>query len=262
MVEEESAEMRVLLGASLLVCGAWRAFGQPAAPAPAFDVASVKVDTAGLGEGPGRGRETITPSPGGVTMMNVHLKSVVQWAYHVQAIQVSGPGWMDNERYDIVAKAAGEASTERLRAMMQTLLAERFKLALHRETKEMPAYVVTVAKGGHKLKESQGDGDMEVKPNGRMGASFYRVTLAQLADLASSPLQGVVVDQTGLKGRYDFSLDLNGYLSGDGRAMGIEDGINLLIQAVNEQLGIKIDQKKAPAEVLIVDHAEKVPVEN
>jgi uncharacterized protein (TIGR03435 family) len=103
---------------------------------------------------------------------------------------------------------------------------------------------------------------MEVKPNGRMGVSFSRVTLAQLSELTSSPLQGVVVDQTGLKGRYDFSLDMSSYMTGDARPMGIDDRINMLIQAVNEQLGIRIDQKKVPSEVLIVDHAEKVPTEN
>lgn len=263
IIQEDTGKMRMAWGAGLLVFGVSAAFGQSAAPAAAFDVASVKVSTSGAGEGQ-RGRETITPSPGGVTMRSVHLKSVVQWAYHVQAIQVSGPGWLDNDRYDIVAKAAGEAPLDRLRAMMQALLADRFKLTLHRETKEMPAYVFTVAKGGHKLKESQGDGqmEMEVKPNNsRMGASFSRVTLAQLSDLVSSPLQGVVVDQTGLKGRYDFSLDLSSYMSAD-RPMGIDDAINMMIQVINEQLGIKIEQKKLPAEVLIVDHAEKVPVEN
>ena len=254
--------MRVVLVTGLLgfsVCGV---YGQPAPPA--FDVASVKVSAPRGGEGRGMmGGETISPSPGGVTMRNVHLKSVVQWAYHVQSIQVLGPAWLDTDRYDIMAKAAGETSTERLRLMMQTLLAERFKLTFHRETREMPAYVLTVAKGGHKLKESQGDGDMEVKPSGRgMSASFSHVTMAQLSEFTSSPLQGVVVDQTGLKGRYDFSLDLSSYMSGDVRPMGIEDGINLLIQAAGEQLGIKIDQKKLPAEVLIVDHAEKAPVEN
>jgi uncharacterized protein (TIGR03435 family) len=253
--------MRFVLRASLLVWGVCAAFGQSPEPAPAFDVASVKVNAAGVGEGQ-RGRETITPSPGGVTMTNVHLKSVVQWAYHVQGIQVTGPGWLDNDTYDIVARAAGQTPLDRLRVMMQTLLAERFKLALHRETKDMPAYVLTVAKGGHKLTESKGGGDMEVKPNGRMGVSFSRVTLAQLSELTSSPLQGVVVDQTGLKGRYDFSLDMSSYMTGDARPMGIDDRINMLIQAVNEQLGIRIDQKKVPSEVLIVDHAEKVPTEN
>jgi uncharacterized protein (TIGR03435 family) len=254
--------MRAIFGTSLLICGACGAFGQ-AADTPAFEVASVKMNAAGSGEG--RGRETVTPSPAGVTMKNVHLKSVVQWAYHLQAIQVSGPSWLDDNRYDIVAKTAGETPGERQRVMMQTLLAERFKLTFHRETKEMPAYVFTVAKGGHKLKPSEGEGEMEVKASstGKMAAAFTHVTLAQLSEMASSPLQGVVVDQTGLKGGYDFTLDMSPYIGGgDFRPTGIEDVITVIIQAANEQLGIKIEQKKVPAELLIVDHAEKVPVEN
>jgi uncharacterized protein (TIGR03435 family) len=254
--------MRAILGTSLLIFSASGAFGQPA-EAPAFEVASVKMNTAGAGEGPGRGRETITPSPAGVTMKNVHLKSVVQWAYQLQAIQVSGPSWLDDNRYDIMAKTAGETPGERQRVMMQTLLAQRFKLTFHRETKEMPAYVFTVAKGGHKLKPSESEGEMEVKPSGksRMAAEFSRVTLAQL--MASSALPGVMVDQTGLKGSYDFTLDMSPFMGGgDFRPTGIEDVIPMIIQAANEQLGIKIEQKKVPAELLIVDHAEKIPVEN
>jgi uncharacterized protein (TIGR03435 family) len=252
--------MHVALGTTLLICTVCAAFGQSEAPA-AFDVASVKA----IGAGEGRGRETITPSLGGVTMKNVHLKSVVQWAYHLQAIQVSGPAWLDDNRYDIVAKTAGEVPMERQRAMMQTLLADRFKLAFHRETKEMPAYVVSVAKSGHKLKPSQGEGEMEVKPTagGRMAAAFSHVTLAQLSEMAASPLQGVVIDQTGLKGSYDFTLDMSPFMGGgDFRPTGIEDIITILIQAAKEQLGIIIEQKKTPVEILIVDHAEKAPVEN
>jgi uncharacterized protein (TIGR03435 family) len=189
------------------------------------------------------------------------LKAVVQWAYHMQAIQVTGPGWIDTGRYDIIAKAAGPVPVNQLREMAQTLLAERFKLTLHRETKEMPAYIVTVAKGGHKLKQSEGEGEMEVKPSGnRMAASFTHVTLAQLSEMISSPLQGVVVDETGLKGSWDFTLDALGFAMT--QPTGVDDVITMVIQAVNEQLGIKIDQKRVPAEVLIVDHAEKVPVEN
>ena len=262
-VNEDKATMRAFLGTSLLIFTACGAFGQPAETAPAFEVASVKLNAAGSGEG--RGREVVTPSPAGVTMRNVHLKSVLQWAYHLQAAQISGPGWLDDNRYDIVAKTAGETPTERQRVMMQTLLAERFKLTFHRETKEMPAYIVTVAKSGHKLKQSDSDAEMDVKPsgNGKMAAAFSHVTLAQLSEMAQSPLQGVVIDQTGLKGSYDFTLDMSPFVGGgDFRPTGIEDVVTMIIQAAKEQLGIVIEQKKAPVEILIVDHAEKVPVEN
>jgi uncharacterized protein (TIGR03435 family) len=188
---------------------------------------------------------------------------VIQWAYHLQAIQVTGPGWIDSDRFDINAKSAGPASTDQLRQMAQTLLTQRFKLTFHKDTKEMPAYVVTVAKGGHKLKQSEGEGDMDVKPSAagnRMVANFTHVTLGQLSEMISSPLQAVVVDQTGLKGSWDFTLDMSSMMMT--QPTGIEDAIGMVIQAANEQLGIKIELKKLPAEVLIVDHAERVPVEN
>jgi uncharacterized protein (TIGR03435 family) len=256
--------MRVVLGTTLSIFTVCTAFGQPAAPA--FEAASVKVSATGSGgEGAGSGREMVTPSPAGITMRNVHLKSVIQWAYHLQAIQVSGPAWLDENRYDVVAKAAGEVPADQQRVMLQALLAQRFKLACHPETKAMPAYVLTVAKGGHKMKKSETEGEMELKPSGnnRMVASFSKVTVAQLAEFASSPLQGVVVDQTGLKGGYDFTLDLSQLMGGgDFKPTGIDDMVNLLIQAAKEQLGIIIEQKRVPTELLIVDHAEKVPVEN
>jgi uncharacterized protein (TIGR03435 family) len=265
--------MRVALAASFLVFSASGAFAQPAEPAPAFEVASVKVRSGNDGPGkrlagggpseqPGGRPDQITPLPAGVTMLNVRLKAVVQWAYHLQPIQVSGPGWLDGDRFDIIAKAAGPATAEQLRVMTQTLLAERFKLSFHRETKEMEAYVVTVAKGGHKLKQSEGEGELDVKPDSgnRMKAAFTHVTLAQLSEMVSSPLQGVVVDQTGLKGSWDFSLDISNFA--DARPTSIDDAVGMIVQAVSQQLGIKIDQKKLPAEVLIVDHAERVPVEN
>ena len=169
--------MRVVLTAGYLIASAC-VFGQTADPA--FEVASVKASppaAMGMRIQP----NAITASPGGVTMLNTSFKAVVQWAYHLQAIQVTGPDWVDSNRYDIVAKASGPASNSQLRQMTQTLLAQRFNLTFHRETKVMPAYVVTVAKGGHKMKPSEGDGEMQVKPTGKgLLIGFTHVTLANL----------------------------------------------------------------------------------
>ena len=108
------------------------AFGQT----PVFDVASVKVSQSGGGGGgrgmhEGRGRESIQISPDGVIMRNVSMRSCTRWAYHVMDYQVNGPDWINVQRYDINAKAAGEVPEEQLRLMMQSLLADRFKLAVH-----------------------------------------------------------------------------------------------------------------------------------
>jgi len=266
----ETKEIRLMLrtigGVSLFLLNTWLVFGQTAAAPPAFDVASVKVDIAGTNEGGGRGgmgrgREIITPSPAGISMINVSLKSVIQWAYHVQAVQVSGPGWLDVDRYDVVAKAAGAVSEDKLRQMMQTLLADRFKLAFHRESKEMRAFVVSVAKTGLKMRESTSEGDMDMQPSGKAGATIQRATVPRLAELLSGPLQAPVVDQTGLTGRYDFTIDLSNVLDPT-TPMGINDVIPIFVQVAQQQLGIKIDEKKMPVEMLMVDHAEKIPVEN
>jgi uncharacterized protein (TIGR03435 family) len=258
--------LRTIGSVSLILFNVGLAFSQPAAAPPAFEVASVKVNIAGTNAGMGRGGmghgfDTITPSPAGITIINVRLKSVIQWAYHVQPVQVSGPGWLDVDRYDVVAKAAGAVPEDQLRQMMQTLLAERFKLALHRESKEMQAYVITVAKSGLKMKESTSEGDMDIQPSGPASVTIQRATVPRLAELLSGPLQSPVIDETGLTGRYDFKLDVSNFLDPT-TPMGINDVIPIVIQAAQQQLGVKIDQKKIPVEVLMVDHAEKIPVEN
>ena len=235
--------MRIAWAVSTLIAGACLAAGQPADPAPAFEVASVKVSQSAEGM---RLRSSTTPSPGGVTMMFTSFRALVQWAYHLQAIQVSGPGWIDSSYYDVVAKASGPVSNQQLRQMLQTLLAQRFNLVFHRETKEMPAYVVTVGKNGHKMKQSEGEGEMEIKPTGKgLAVAFTHVTLAQLAELASSPLQGVVVDRTGLQGAWDFTIDVSGVAMT--QPTDREDAIGMIIQLLSEQLGIKIDLQKVPA---------------
>jgi uncharacterized protein (TIGR03435 family) len=235
--------------------------GALAQPAPTFEVASVKASPPSSEGMRMRVQPAITWSPGGVTILNASLKALIQWAYHVQTIQVIAPGWLDQNHYDVVAKTSTPASNEQLRQMVQTLLAARFKLEFHRDTKEMQAYVVTVAKTGHKLKPSEGEGPIDMKPTGKgLNILFTHVTMAELAEMASSPLDGVVVDQTGLKGAWDFTVD--GSFFAMQKPADMQEAIGMMIQVMNEQLGIKVEQKKVPAEVLIVDRAEKIPVEN
>lgn len=241
------------------ICGA---FPQPAATL-AFDVASVKANTGGNGEGPGHGRPKITTDPVSLSMTNVSLQGAIGWAYHVFPHQVTGPGWLETERYDVAARAGSAVVEADLRLMLRQLLADRFKLAVHRESKEMTAYVVSVGKGGVKFKESSEEGPSEMKPTGRMAISIRKTTMAQIADmLGSAPLPYPVVDQTGLTGRYDITLDLFSVLGGGAAPQGMDDAIPLVIQALGEQLGLKVDQRKTAIDMVIVDHAEKVPTQN
>jgi uncharacterized protein (TIGR03435 family) len=252
----------------LILFAATAAFGQSAnAPAPAFDVASVKASQSGTAGGPRR-RENIQVSPGTVTMRNVSLKASIRWAYHVTDFQVSGPDWLDSERYEIAGKAAGPATEEQLRLMMQALLQERFKLALHRQTKELSAYVLVVGKNGPKVHETKTEGEASIDVNQRqLSVSVQRAPVSQLVEMMSNMLRAPVIDMTGLTGRYDITLNVAKYAADmAARGQSIEsapaDPLALISMILQEEFGLKLEAKKMPLDVLIVDHAEKVPVEN
>lgn len=208
------------------------------------------------------GSQNIKVSPDSVVVRGASLKSVIAWAYADKDFQVSGPEWLDAERFDIVAKAAGESTEDRLRGMMQTLLADRFKLTLHRQTKEMQAYVLVIGKSGSKLVDSKTEGDSDVEPDqSRMQVTFLRTPLSQLTDLIYGILRTPVVDETGLTGKYDVKINIAKYMSmgGDGAP---PDPIGIIQTALQEELGLKLESRKVALELLIIDHAEKSPTEN
>jgi uncharacterized protein (TIGR03435 family) len=244
---------------------AWTALGLQAQtnPAPAFDVASIRVNSMAAQGGEGSRRESTEPSPGSLIMRNVRMRSCITWAYHVAEYQVSGPAWIDSERYDIAAKAAGPAPESEMRVMLQTLLTDRFKLVLHRQNKEMSVFVLLVGKNGHKLKESEGDGPPSFSGNRVMVAQH--APMSQLAELLSGPLRIPVLDMTELKGRYDFSMDPSRYLSIDKpqEKVGLMEELPAIFRTmVQEQLGLRLEPRKAPVEILVIDSVEKAPTEN
>jgi uncharacterized protein (TIGR03435 family) len=244
------------------------AFPAAAETPPAFDVASIRASQIGRAGGEGSRRESTQVSPGSVIMRNVSLKSCIRFAYHVMDYQVSGPDWLNTERYDITAKAAGPADEDQIRLMMQTLLAERFKLALHRQTKELPAYVLLVGKNGPKFKESQSEGESSIQPQQKMlSVAVQRARVSQLVDMLSNFLRTPVLDMTGLTGRYDITISVEKYL-GDFEGVAKAGGdpltamASIIMTAVQEELGLKLESKKAPLELLIIDHAERAPADN
>ena len=227
-----------------------------------FDVASVKPDKAGFGET--APREKITASPGSLTMQNVSLQACIKWAYGLRDFQIAGPGWISSEHYDISAKASGAASVSELRVMLRALMAERFQLKSHTETKEKPVYALVVAKNGPKFHASTEDGDPSFGPAG--GELVFRnFSMADLADrLASRPfkLDLPVLDRTGLDGRYDFSLKLATNPDELKHTLeGMEQGPSIFV-FFQDQLGLKLESRKGPVEMLIVESAAKVPTEN
>jgi uncharacterized protein (TIGR03435 family) len=232
---------------------------------PAFEVASIRPTPPG-----GRGTP-IQIAPGGrFTAAGVSVRSLIKKAYDARDFQISGgPGWVDSERYDIVAKAEHESSVSQnqLKLMLQAMLADRFKLVLDRETKEISAYVLTIRKGGPKLKEVTLDEENTGQGVRFGGLGRLRGTIASMSQLAEGlsdmALNGEhivdrpVLDRTGLTGVYDFSLL---WTSQDGQlgALGTSDpSAPSLFTAVQEQLGLKLEAQKAPVEMFVIKRVEK-----
>jgi bla regulator protein blaR1 len=221
------------------------------------------------------------------------LRMLIRIAYGVEDNQIAGsPAWVNSEKYEIEAKMdqttaeklkkLSEAQMEPARQqMLQTLLADRFKLTIHRETEELPTYSLIVGKSGAKLHETQaGDTYLDgIKDqNGHSGNHMMRVgrgeltaqsiAMDQVAHLLTQQVGRTVIDHTGLKGNYDFTLHwtpdqsvpLNGPGGGPDNATASESGPSIFT-AIQEQLGLKLESQKGPVEIIVIDHVEK-PAEN
>lgn len=262
--------MRNMILAGLLAgwCGA---FGQAPSAKVEFDVASVKSSQLSNPNGERNRRENISTEPGSLTMRNVSLKSAVLWAYGVRDNQVSGPGWIGDERYDILAKTATAADDAQLKRMLQALLADRFKMTVHHETKVLSMYALVVDKNGLKLTAGDPAGKTKMQPDGQK-VTFTDTSIAEIADLLSNAatralnLPESVVDQTGLNGRYNFTIDAGAFMQklmeNPAQQPDPDAVINLVQEVLQKQMGLRGDLRKAPADVIVVDRAEKVPVAN
>ena len=230
---------------------------------PAFDVASVKPNT-------DNGRMTLSPLAGGkLSAHAIDIKTLIRVAYRVQDFQITGAAF-DSQRYDIEAKGETGASASVTRQMVQALLSERFHLKLHRDTKEVPAYNLALSTG-KTLKMTKADGtgcDPEPSPSnpcGRMHdeGNFVlvgeKMSMPQFATALGSILDDTVVDKTGLDGVYDFKLDLGhaGFAPTAGSATNQMDGVNAVMGALPDQLGLRLQRSKTSVEVMVIDHVEK-----
>lgn len=242
------------------------AFAQSAAPA--FDVASIRPVEPGKKEGKGGPlTHRVHTTPGNVIMRDIGLDEVIMWAYDVEHYQISGPSWLPSARFDITAKVDGDPPEEQLRAMMQTLLATRFVLKQHREDKEMACMALLVGKDGPKLKasEEQGESTFDGGKNGRPTVTLSRVSIHEFAAALSDPVHKPVIDMTGLKGTYTFTLDASNYVPpppAPGQPREQEDEDYMVMRAIQEQLGLRLENRKISIRILVVDHIEKVPTEN
>jgi len=214
-----------------------------------FDVASIKPSQLDRTGGEGSRRDRVSVSPAGVTLENATLGDCIEWAWSVRFYQVSGPGWPTQDRFDIVAKNDTPQTTEQLRAMLQSLLADRFRLQLHRAPRKTPVYELVTREKPITLPESQTDS----YPGPRVidgSFVFQHVTLAQFAEGLSglAAIDRPVLDKTGIAGIYDITL------KSAARAM-LEDPSSIF--SAIENIGFALESRRGQVETLIVDHAER-----
>lgn len=326
--------VRTVMAANLIVITSFGAFGQSAGT-PTFEAASIKpappptpgMMLVGMSGGPG------SKDPGRINYSNVSLKDLARRAFDLKDYQISGPDWFNSVRFDVVATLPPNSTKEQFQLMLQNLLAERFKMTVHREKKELPVYALVVGKNGPKLKESVedpvntadgkaggvinlpaggpsavgsgggfgggrggsasfnmsvggpgGGGRSGIMMNGRGHLQANKTTVTSFADVLARQLDRPVIDMTELKGNYDFTLDYapDESMQNAGMKMGMpmpmprpeggegrgpadgasENSAPSLFTAVQNQLGLKLDARKAPLDFLVIDHLEKVPTEN
>jgi uncharacterized protein (TIGR03435 family) len=227
------------------------------ASAQSFEVASIKIGTPPA-------RSSFGPQPGGerYRAVNAPLGWLISAAYGVPMRQISGlPQALSGDGYDIEAKAERPVNRDQMMRMLQHLLEDRFKLVVRRETKEMKAYVLVVGKGGSKIEASQG-GDLTVQKVNASKTVYQNMSMPVFANLLAFPVDDTVVDQTGLNGTYDFTLNYMPERLGpgvlEGREPGPDPNAPSLSTALQEQLGLKLESRKGPVEMLVIEHIEKL----
>lgn len=260
------------------------------AQTPQFEVASVKpsapdrLNGRGIQGGPG------SKDPGLFTSDNGRLVDLIMIAYDVPFYRFSGPSWMGSARFDISAKIPEGTTKEQFKLMQQNLLVERFKLTFHHEQKELPAYDLAIAKNGPKIKEAEPPAPEDpdapkpasvrparkldkdgfpILPPGRQWSTdmdgprwvqrFTDASMEQFARYVATIVGQPVNDATGLKGKYDFILK---WLNSRGRPLSADDTGPNIFEALQAQLGLKLESKKTTVDVMVIDHIEKTPTEN
>lgn len=231
-----------------------------APPDPAFEAASIRLNTSG-----NNGKLTMTP--GRITFTSVTLEECILAAYDIRTYQLGGPALLTAARYDITAAAEGPASTVELKAMLKTLLLDRFKLSVHTESRELPAYFLIRTKKDPRLTPA-GAGEKAGYALDAGAVIFHATSMQAFADYLSrrGPIDRPVLDRTGIEGAFDFKLALfearpDMPLDALKRAYYEWDQGTSIFTDLQDQLGLKLQPAKASLDVLVVDSASK-PSEN
>jgi uncharacterized protein (TIGR03435 family) len=250
---------RSLFATLAFACAPWAG-----AQSPAFDVASLK--PVQLTPGADTYRANLgTIRHGELTMTNVTLADILRFAFAItNDDQLSGPDWMRNKmvRFDILAKAPPEASNDQIQLMLQTLLKERFKFDYHREQRVLSFLALEVGKTGSKLREAQ-EGTESSGNKFLIGTiASNRVSMQMLTTVLSRFLREPILDMTGMKGYYEVKLEWVPEPGQLGAPATDAAGGPTIFNAVQTQLGLTLKPQKRPMDVIVVDHAERVPLEN
>jgi uncharacterized protein (TIGR03435 family) len=249
----------ISLGAPLL--GRPQSQAGVAAPA-AFEVASVK-------QNPVKGQGRVRYSPSGIDFADVPLTWIIGEAYHVPYSRITSPDSHMRELllsgtsfFDIAAKADREVPKVQIQQMLQKLLADRFKLALHREPKVEPVYKLVVAKSGPKLHDSTAPDGEPTAAFGLEGFVIRNMEMPRFCGILSIYMDRPVIDMSGLDGAYDFTLKFESTQTGAEAKFALRDWFtSSLFTDIQTQLGLQLASDKAPVDYLVVDHVEK-PSEN
>ncbi len=197
-----------------------------------------------------------------ITFTNASLADCIRYAYSLSSnLRLSAPDWVTSPeaRYDIVAKTAPGASRDQFPKMMRALLSDRFKLVFHHEERVLNYYALVVAKGGPRMHEpTAGPATAPAGVNGQLRILSNRMPMSDVVSLLSRYMRALVVDQTGLAGEFEVKL----VWTPDDRPVPEDQQGASIFAAVEEQLGLKLEARKGPMEVIVVDRAEKVPTEN
>lgn len=276
--------LRIALAAG--ACAA--AYAQTSDSGLKFEVASVKPAVR-----PASGGITMSVNndPGRITLTNMSLSNLIAIAYDLNSYRLDAPDWTQRELFTVAAKLPEGSTRAQMPEMMRNLLVERFKLAVHHEQRAAAASTLVVARGGLKVKESTGEAaaqsreagprssgpklDADGYPvlngpgmsmtNGRARMWLEKITMAQLAARLSGQLRQTVTDGTGLTGKYDIILSWSTAATRartDGSVVEVDDPAPDLFQALEQQLGLKLETRKTTVDIVVVDHVERVPAEN
>ena len=231
---------------------------QPPGPELKFEVASIKRNTTDIPISVG-----LELRHGRLAGTTIRLPDMIATADGLSAPRIIGPAWLDTERFDVLAKSPDGIPDTELKAMLQSLLKERFQLAVHRETQEKSICDLVIGKNGIKMHVYPAPTPPAIPAYPRGTPTMAgRFTMGQLADVLSQMTGTPVIDKTGLPEQYELALSFAPLSPRLGDSPDNYAGVPDVFIAIQEQLGLKLEAKKAPVEVIVVDHVERLPSEN